>query len=226
MKNSPVFPLIITIASSKAEQGKSTVALVLAGMLAKTFKVLIIDLEQQGRLIGLRNKEIINEQHINLPYELIYLDPFYFFSAIPAYAARAELIIIEIPSRANLSSFADIFLLSNMLICPLDASNSNLETQEKFYKKIGQLKLLKREKGLPLKIYGVFNKFQVSHELKPQLDLAAKYDIPFFANFLKHSTYYQIHLSSSGFSEEYPSEEIFLLSKEFTEYLKDPSLLI
>lgn len=227
MTREGLFPRLICLAGGAAEQGKSTILLLLAGLMAasKQFRVLVVELEENGRLNRLRNKEIAAGTFNNqpLPYSIVYIQPDLFHAEIPAYAARYDLVFIEIPSATPLIQYADILLLSNLLIFPVYAVPANLQANEKALTLLHSIRKIKEEKGLALDLVGIFNKFRIGQSAEHYLELFHSLEFRLFSAWLNYSLVYQVEISSfHPVLQQTDTAEIAALQKEFMEIIRAP----
>lgn len=199
MVENPYTPRLISVAGGAAEQGKSTLTGLLAGaMAAEAKKVLVIELTQEGRLSRLRHKEMVSGQFRNqrIPYEIVQVDPALFHEFIPSYAPGFDLIFIEIPFLKPFSLFADVLLLSHLVICPIYALAANAEANSAFFRMLASVRTLKESKKLSLGVLGLFNKFRPGQPVEVYLELARVYNFSFFSAYLKYGLSYQDELST------------------------------
>lgn len=210
--------MLVAVASGSSQQGKSTLILLLAGIITSLtgMKVLVTELEEKGRIARLRQKEItsLNTRVAVITYDIIQIAPLRFHSSIIHYTHTYDLIFIEIPNAGDLGLYADVFLLSQVILCPVVALPENRIENQLFLGKLSRLKALKASRNLPVEIFGLFNKFRLGQDAGSYLGMNETMHM--FSSFLKFSLNYQIDLSSlNPVLPENSLEELILVAKEF-----------
>lgn len=185
MKKNSKSTKLISVAGGPGSQGKSTLILLLAALtgLIPDFNVLVIELEEQGKISQLRHQDLGTGKYHRqpCPYNIISLTPQSFHDLLPMYTSNFNLIFIEIPSIEPCSIFVDILLLSQFIICPIISNKKNLEANSAYFKMLSEVKKTKATKNLDFEIFGLFNKNKPDQVLHSYFELAKDLSIHFFS---------------------------------------------
>lgn len=222
-------PILIAVASGVPQQGKSTLILLLAGILGPLtgLKILVAELEENGKISRLRQKEISSEQAVpRTTYDIIQLVPAHFHATIIQYTAVYDLIFIEIPAIKELATYTDVFLVCQVILSPIVAMPENFAANQLFFEKLSKIQALKTARKLPSVLVGLFNKFKVGQDAGSYLAMSQLLNLNLLSSFLRFSLNYQIDLSSlEPVLPENSLEELILVAREFSALIKpaDPS---
>ncbi len=226
MKKNSKSTKLISIAGSPEKQGKSTLILLLAALTGSIpdFNVLVIELEEQGKIVRLRHQDLGTGKYHRqpCPYTIISLSPQSFHDLLPTYAANFNLIFIEIPSIKPSSIFVDILLMSQFVICPIIGNEKNLEANSAYFSMLCEVKKTKATKDLDFEIFGLFNKNEPDQVLHSYIEFARDLDIHFFSFMIPLNEYYKD--LNSYLTPETQNLELKLLVNEFITLINQPTL--
>ena len=226
MKINPKSTKLISIAGSPGSQGKSTLILLLAALTGSIpdFNVLVIELEEQGKILRLRHQDLGTGKYHRqpCPYDVISLSPQTFHDMLPTYASNFNLIFIEIPSIKPSSIFVDILLLSQFIICPIIGNKKNLAANSAYFNMLCEVKKTKATKDLDFEIFGLFNKSESDQVLHPYFELAKELNIHFFSFIIPRNESFK-NLNSYLIPET-KNQELKLLASEFIAFINQSTL--
>jgi len=227
MKKGSKSTKLVSIAGGLGSQGKSTLILLLAALTGSIpdFNVLVVELEEKGKIIQLRHQDLGSGKFHNqtCPYDIISLSPESFHDLLPDYASNFNLIFVEIPSIEPTRLFVDTLLLSQFIICPIIGNEKNFEANSAYFKMLARVKRIKSTKGLEFEIYAIFNKYKFNENLNSYFNLAKELRIHFFSSVISLNEAFVQELNTY-LTPETQNQELKILVSEFIELINQSTL--
>lgn len=181
--------IIVTIANQKGGVGKSTLTALMATALhhLADFSLAVIDCDNQGTLLKMRDYDLSNIELMKKEYEEkkakgeeVYLPvgidkaPYPIFKAdvenllpmVKKYALEYDLIFLDVPGMLDFggqnntytkSMMQNIYTASDLVIVPLTPSRVDVESSQDFIDYSSRIAQLREKVGLSLKLCSIIN---------------------------------------------------------------------
>lgn len=173
-------PKIISFATQKGGAGKSTLALVLAAPLATEYglKVAILDCDYQQSIVKTRAQldayGLAAMQEINpdaaYPYDVFPMAPEGIFDFIDNSADAYDLIIIDVPGRADGEDVFNALTACDAVIVPLVSDYLDRSSTAEFMAILETIKQSADEASLPFQYFGLSTKRVAGQREEKEMD--------------------------------------------------------
>ncbi len=166
---------IIGVVNQKGGAGKTTLTLLAANPIAINFgkKVAIIDSDMQGSIIHKRKQDLA-EGITEFPYQVFYAKPTEILKTLEAMYGKYDYIFVDMPGQAYGEGLDKLLISLDHAFVPCTEGDTDVNSTFDFLKILTQVKKIKEENEMSMKIHLINNKVDSSNRYK---DMVSYFDL-------------------------------------------------